>query len=254
MPYVITLSGSAGSGKDTVVKLLRQLRPDLKIENYAFANRMKDAICFILRLDRNLFDDPSKKELPIEGQNNDEMNMPHTPRTLMQQFSDRVRPMQPTMWIDWLGQDIEGSKADVAVVTDARFQNELYYCAARGWPSFRVLRPRLETTTIHTGHATEQEWRTWNYNEILINPAGPEAVESDLETFKTEVEERLASHIDEALDRDTPQSGTYEDRRRAVFNGGGYGLPSFQEFNLERFNPNAGLVGIGSGPFSTWTK
>jgi hypothetical protein len=169
------------------------------VRKYAFADRLKDAASYIFAIDRAVFDDTAKKELPIARLTRPDG--PLTPRRIIQLLGTEVgRSIYENTWIEAMHRDIDEDRPDFACVTDARFVNELRSIEERGWPRFRVIRPRLETLTASKGHSSEtQQDEYTNYTDLLINPAGPSPTKEDMAALRREVTRIAFPKVKEAL-------------------------------------------------------
>lgn len=127
MTQIIALAGKAGSGKDTVAKILAEEVLD-HCAVLAFANRLKRML--EVGLEVNL-DDMSRaeKEAPVD----------HlaglgaiTPRHLAQTLgTEWGRAIHPDLWVYLLAMDVETMFAPVVVITDCRFPNEVEFVHKR---------------------------------------------------------------------------------------------------------------------------
>lgn len=102
----ICLLGKAGSGKDTVADYL----VTKGFHRRAFADKLK--------------------EIAI-----DLFGMTQKDRALLQQIGDKMREIQPNVWLDYLFRNA----AEPCVITDCRMPNEYEACRSRGWMMVRVV-------------------------------------------------------------------------------------------------------------------
>lgn len=158
---MIGVTGFKRHGKDTVA---RWLVDEYGFERIAFADALKDACSAAFGIDRAIFDDDERKELPSE------MYPDWTHRLIMQYVgTDLFRSTWPTIWIDtWRRRVADKSKV---VVTDLRFSNE--ETAVRLYPHNYIIRvhdPRKPTST--DPHPSEVEIGSINADTMILNDSG----------------------------------------------------------------------------------
>ena len=123
-PFLIGVSGKAYSGKDFTADAIKQLFPDLKIYKIAYADAVRNMRKGIVDVDAIY--KLNKKEEPIEG-------LGVSLRELMQSLgTDWGRHiLGDNFWVNILNKRINDNsfltEADVIVISDCRFQNEIDY-------------------------------------------------------------------------------------------------------------------------------
>lgn len=128
-PFLIGISGKAYSGKDFTADVIKKLFPDLKIYKIAYADTVRSMLKGIVDVDAIY--KLNKKEEPIEG-------LGVSLRELMQSLgTDWGRHiLGDNFWVNILNKRINDNsfltEADVIVISDCRFQNEIEYIINRG--------------------------------------------------------------------------------------------------------------------------
>lgn len=128
-PFLIGISGKAYSGKDFTADVIKKLFPDLKIYKIAYADTIRSMLKGIVDVDAIY--KLNKKEEPIEG-------LGVSLRELMQSLgTDWGRHiLGDNFWVNILNKRINDNsfltEADVIVISDCRFQNEIEYIINRG--------------------------------------------------------------------------------------------------------------------------
>lgn len=123
-PFLIGISGKAYSGKDFTADVIKKLFPDLKIYKIAYADAVRNMLKGIVDVDAIY--KLNKKEEPIEG-------LGVSLRELMQSLgTDWGRHiLGDNFWVNILNKRINDNsflaEADVVVISDCRFQNEIDY-------------------------------------------------------------------------------------------------------------------------------
>ena len=171
MKRIILGSGWANSGKDFTMDLLKkQISDGLTIEEMKFADVMKDIICGIFRITRHQLD--KYKDNPKDfiakittytpaqnGVNNlTEYDLQRLDfRGILQRFgSDVMKPIfGKDVWTDLLYKRIKESDADVILISDWRFKQELWrlqilnLSTAYAFITVRVMREDLKQISEH---------------------------------------------------------------------------------------------------------
>lgn len=145
---LVSLSGYAQSGKDTVAGFLTQ---DHGFRRYAFADRLRDAL---LALDPCVEADGGYPRLSrlidFYGWDIAKVNYPEV-RRLMQVFGTEVgrHLFGGNVWVDLLFKQLEEEKPERVVITDCRFDNEIKAVLdCGGYPAW-VARPGVEPVNAH---------------------------------------------------------------------------------------------------------
>ncbi len=179
---IIGLTGKAGSGKDTVAKIVTDELESKgqSVCKLSFAAPLKDCAALLWGWDRDRLEgdfdykegdtlddgspDPACKALGM------------TRRVFMQLFGTEAmrNNIHKDVWVTALKMSIargDYDNYDVGMLTDCRFINELKFVADLDGQLFKVVRGGSVTTlTTSTEHASELEWDTWtNWDGIIHN-------------------------------------------------------------------------------------
>ena len=208
---IIGVSGYAGSGKDTVGKIIQYImggKQDpfaFSIENAInkpedynwvledssnweirkFADKLKDIASHITGIDQELFENQEFKRtpLPVEWWTPcDEGLQPMTVRDLLQKLgTDAMRNgLHPNVWVNALMSDYDKDEDDW-VVTDTRFPNEATAIKNAGGIIIRIDRPECKPVNAHP---SETSLDKWNFDYKIANV-------SDIFSLKVTVENIL---------------------------------------------------------------
>lgn len=146
MRKIISLTGCAGSGKDTVANYI--------IKNYdnwekdSFAGTLKDAVSVIFGWDRKMLAGETPKDREIREQKDDywseKLGYDVTPRNILQRLgTDCLRcHFHKNIWVDSLEKKIRDTDKNI-IITDCRFKNELDMLKGIGATVIRVQRKPL---------------------------------------------------------------------------------------------------------------
>lgn len=130
-PTVIALSGTSGSGKDTVAECLARRG----YERAAVADRLKQAVEFVFGLSRRqLWGD--ERDVIVE-------HLGLTPRELYQRFSDACLALDAEVWTRPFTAELVArrDRGQLTVWTDVRTTAELELARSVGAMIVRVVRP-----------------------------------------------------------------------------------------------------------------
>lgn len=164
MPKIIALTGSKGSGKDTVGKLITDMISDSR--TIAFADPIKSAVEHIFQLpvqgtgleDHQAYDQFKRTQLVFD-----------LPRLSMQSIEARhvvreigmlMRDYNDKQFNDYVRDRVYSDPSKVWVVTDLRFDNEYTFLRSLGAKIIKITRPSY----TYDGHITERE-----FNDSLVD-------------------------------------------------------------------------------------
>lgn len=148
-PILIGLTGRARSGKTTAAEHLART---YLLEQYAFADPLRDGLMAIFNLDPTDFEG-DRKEQPLGW-------LDCSPRQLMQSMGTEWarNTVHPDVWVKLAEQNLEYmTKALGAVlgfvVSDVRFENEADLIRRRGGTIIHILRPNALAVNPHISEA-----------------------------------------------------------------------------------------------------
>ncbi|WP_416199849.1 MAG: Deoxynucleotide monophosphate kinase [Pseudomonas shahriarae] len=148
-PILIGLTGRARSGKTTAAEHLART---YLLEQYAFADPLRDGLMAIFNLDPTDFEG-DRKEQPLGW-------LDCSPRQLMQSMGTEWarNTVHPDVWVKLAEQNLEYmTKALGAVlgfvVSDVRFENEADLIRRRGGTVIHILRPNALAVNPHISEA-----------------------------------------------------------------------------------------------------
>jgi hypothetical protein len=143
MQRIIGLVGQKGVGKTTVAQHL-VTRGYMEI---SFADTLKDSLCVLMGVHREMFDLPSSKEQPLWNS--------LSPRQLMQRYGDLAKALfGPDVFIDALRRRLATIDTPV-VISDVRFAAEEDFVRSLGARLYRVVRSTSIGVQMHDTRATD---------------------------------------------------------------------------------------------------
>lgn len=163
MTKIIAFAGRKQSGKSSAAKLIMNNFLDKNIIIYSFASPLKQLCVDILGLDpRQCYgEDKYKNELVDCHWEGKQL----TAREVMQIVgTEWFRTMQHNVWADATIRKIEKDKADIAVIDDCRFPNEVEAVQNAGG-----LVIKLNRNVYHSNHASEVALDRANYDELKFD-------------------------------------------------------------------------------------
>jgi hypothetical protein len=188
-PHFISISGLAGSGKNTVADYLKTYfrEQNYTINDFSFAGPLKDCLCLWFGWDRDrLNNDFAYKEgATLDDGSPDPYceRLGMTRRMIMQKMGTECMRdgMHKDFWIIMADLGVKLGKiphSDFYIISDARFLNELEW--AKSINAYRIFIDRTDiingetlsgtTLTAHTTHASETEFVGWSgYDEYISN-------------------------------------------------------------------------------------
>ena len=157
---LVGIVGHKQAGKDTLFRHLRQALPDRRVHRFAFADAIKREVLRFLR------GSGFAGDLEYMEQNKELF------RPLWQWWGTEYRRklFGEDYWIRRLAETLDGSYADVAIITDVRFLHEADFVRARGGLLVGIHRP--ETFTADP-HASESEQLDIQVDQSIINTTLP---------------------------------------------------------------------------------
>ncbi len=179
---IISITGKAGSGKDTIAKIITDELIDigLKAIKLSYAGPLKDCASLLWGWDRDRleydFDYKEGNTLDngIIDPACDALGM--TRRVFLQRFGTEAmrNNIHQDVWIIAMKLAIDHGdydNFDVGLLPDSRFINELNFVKDMNGLTIKVDRHGSVTTlTENTQHASELEWKKWNsWDATIVN-------------------------------------------------------------------------------------
>ncbi len=179
---IIGLTGKAGSGKDTVARIItEELESQGKtVTKLSFAAPLKDCAVLLWGWDRERLESDFDYK---EGNTLDDGSpdpaceaLGMTRREFMQQFGTEAmrNNIHRDVWVIALKMSVargDFDGYDYGMLTDCRFMNELQFVADLDGLTYKIVRGGTVTTlTNNTEHASELEWEAWDeWDDIIEN-------------------------------------------------------------------------------------
>lgn len=142
-PTIISISGFAGSGKDTVADYLVAA---YGFKRESFAGTLKDAVAQVFGWDRELLEGKTPEgrvwRERVDTWWANRLNIPHlSPRWVLQQWGTEVcrHGFHNEIWIASLENKLRKTKENI-VISDCRFPNEIKMIKSLGGSTIRVKR------------------------------------------------------------------------------------------------------------------
>lgn len=175
-PSLISISGAAGSGKDTVAKMIQQrlfntdpLLPFYEIKR--FAGKLKEIASILLNVPASQFENRKFKESVLP-------DFDMTTRVFLQKLGTEAlrNGLHKDIWVNSLFREFTPSSR--WIIPDCRFRNEAEVVWSRDGICIEVDRPDLAEDPSHN---SETEWRSLPFDCVIDNSG-------DLIHLKTEVQ------------------------------------------------------------------
>lgn len=206
---IISFGGTKGSGKNTAARLLRELRPELKIYETSFSAPLKKLVGDSYQIpDRVLYGDSNLRDTWEIGSyfqmgnfkvaqsmgigfcaaSQVEISPPHkalrslnetsTARQVLQVVGTEVgRYIDPNIWCEAAINDckskLSSGEYDLAVITDQRFRNELLALNSIGATTVKLERSLVSGP--EDLHQSEKEFTSipdWWFSYVILNNLG----------------------------------------------------------------------------------
>lgn len=144
---LLSISGKAGSGKDTVADIIRSLT-DFHYKKRSFAFKLK----YTYRL---------LTGVPVDDLNNRDTKELYRPDLCA--MADKLREWNKNVFINALWADF--SSLSAWIITDVRYANEFFSVKGRGGLMIRVERPGIESGD----HSSETDIDNFPFDVTIIN-------------------------------------------------------------------------------------
>jgi len=195
---LIGISGKKFAGKDTTADcIINQLEElfeleglDFKIQKLPFAGTLKEMCINMFGLTPEQCYDPKEKEVI-------DFRYGKTPRRIMQEVGCKLREVWPDVWVENTIRKYKKGEADISIITDCRFPNEVQRIKSEGGKILRVNR-NLPSEDFDASEIALDNWEDWDYIienngtiedlnkaitdsgiiEYLFNPAGLESMKA----------------------------------------------------------------------------
>jgi hypothetical protein len=171
---IIVVSGKKRSGKDSFYQITKEFVPGKQVVRYAFADPVKDY---------------ARKYFGVDGSGDKE-----TYRFILQGIGQMMREeVKKSYWVDIISEQIEkdfdflGEENVLAVITDARYKNEIEWGKYAADFILRIVRPAL---VLPDSHQSEVDLDDYKFlpEQVLTNSG-------DFEAYKKEVQQWLSQHV-----------------------------------------------------------
>ena len=149
MPYVISISGPKGSGKDTAAAIMNKLIPNSSV--IAFADPIKEVIM-------SLFDLATIEQYDLFKRTSVDYNLPGYQthgvpgRSLVREIGMLMRGYDESQFIKYVKAKIQSDPQKCWIVSDMRFDNE--------WMALRTMKSKMVKVSRsgyhYDGHITER--------------------------------------------------------------------------------------------------
>ena len=164
---LIGISGKKRTGKNTVANLIKTLT-NQTVEEFSFAQDLKLELAQMLKV--KVSDIETSKELY---------------RPMLQALGVYRREFnKENYWVEKCFLRVYRSNADVCIITDIRFPNELFATKASGGITLRVCR---ETGLVDTHESETALDGQQNFDHIIINTGSLEHLLSEVKHFSKRV-------------------------------------------------------------------
>jgi len=170
MIKLVGISGKKHSGKDTMAQAFITTLSDIKVIRMAFADPLKDEVCKACGVTREFLE--ANKSLF---------------RPILQWWGTEFRRklFGENYWIDRTFERIAVSVADVVLITDMRFKNEM--AAVEKWPAGVTIRIERIGQDVKDPHPSEVDLDDATFDYKLSNVSDLSTFEHDCARFANRV-------------------------------------------------------------------
>lgn len=181
---IIGINGYAGSGKDTVGEIIKQLQPTERWRIKKFAGKLKEVASIILGIPTLMFEDQEFKKKTLPQMWSDH-GIPMTVRDFLQKLgTDGLREgLHPNTWVNALMMDYKEQVVNIMndegyqledrypnwIITDCRFPNEATAIKNQGGVIVRVNRPGIHAINAHPSEISLDHW---HFDYVIDNDGG----------------------------------------------------------------------------------
>ncbi len=125
---IVCITGLIGSGKDTIADILAS---EYGYKKLSFASKLKAAVSILFGWDRQMLEGSTPESRHWREQPDlfwsKKFKRNITPRIVLQEFgTDVMRKWHDDFWIDLIEKTFDENPLSKFVITDCRFENELY--------------------------------------------------------------------------------------------------------------------------------
>jgi hypothetical protein len=151
---LISISGFAGSGKDTVAQIIQELQPDKQWQIKKFSGKLKEMASLITGIPVDKFEDQHFKRdgaiMIIPNTFGPDSFKKYSVRDFLQYLgTECVRDLLgKDIWVNALLKDYNASKHNW-IITDCRFPNELEGIQDKGGYTLKVIRKGINAVNAH---------------------------------------------------------------------------------------------------------
>lgn len=189
MKTIFVIYGAKGSGKDTCFEILRDNIGGHFVAKVSFADKLRDTVWELFKgkiVDRErIYGTIEKKEEEIIGweipKSLNYKEQYWSGRRLLQWFgTDVCRTVYNTVWIEALGEQLKNVPQPYICVTDCRFYNEyqfLIHNTPDDYKVFFINVVRELGSNEYSGHASEQDWKNFEFDYKILNDKGLKELE-----------------------------------------------------------------------------
>lgn len=164
---IIALTGSKGSGKDTVANFIAELYSHkTRCRKIAFADPIKKEIQHIFDLDPT-----NEKQYDLFKRTRVVYDLPGylthgtSGRHVVREIGMLMRRYNVNQFVDYVDHMIDSNPDDLWIVTDLRFDNEYMFLKERGAIVVKVTKPDLP----HDAHITERGFDDNLCDVVFVN-------------------------------------------------------------------------------------
>ena len=178
-PFIVGFGHRRRVGKDTLADLVRKhlaMNSDLRAERVSFARRLKQTAYKLFLYaglqDPDFYDvHPERREVPLP-------EIGKSPRDLWIEMGNRLRDVDPDIWIRNALDDPPRPEADVVLVSDVRYPNEAAYIRKRLGLLVKVVRPGVSDSDDIADSALaglpDGKW-----DKVVVNDGGLDALDRE---------------------------------------------------------------------------
>jgi hypothetical protein len=176
-PFIIGIAGAKRSGKNTIAEAIAGAIP--RVDIIAFADPLRAAA---YGLDPIVGEHGLRLSAVVEsiGWERAKEEYPEVRRTLQRLGTEGIRALDPDFWVDQFHRAVDASEAEVIVVPDVRFANEVEAVRDHDGLMVGVRRPGLPGGDTH---ATESGIESLDVDLVIDNDTSVVSLRERAVTF-----------------------------------------------------------------------
>lgn len=188
---IIGFSGPKGCGKDLAYQIIKQNRPNVKIEKIAFADPIKQFLSFLLNIDLDTYDKLKRvNNLSLVDSDTNETLTTIPGRQLVREIGMKMRDYDEEQFNRYVFEQVINNPEVVYICTDVRFTNEVELIKNQCYGDIVLIERQGYN---YDNHVTETKIEYYDYK--IVNDDLQSYTESVLTTFDKIVDSKSTNEF-----------------------------------------------------------